>query len=82
MAIPQQTQQQIAADQDDWMLTPEQMLFMLQNHNIIERAFADDDLESLREFAAGEEFLALFGDMGFDEAYDRYETMLESGNAA
>jgi hypothetical protein len=78
MAIPQQTQQQTATSQDDWMLTPEQMLFMMQNHNVIERAFADDDLQFLRQFAVSEDFRTLFGDMGFDEAYDRYEMMSDS----
>ncbi|MBI5668674.1 MAG: hypothetical protein HZC41_11765 [Chloroflexi bacterium] len=62
---------------DEWMLTAEQMLFMLQNHNSIETAFAEDNLESLRQLAGSEEFLTLFGEMSFDEAYDRYETMLE-----
>ena len=45
---------------------------MMQNHNVIERAFAADDLEFRREFAASDDFHTLFGDMGFDEAYDRY----------
>ena len=65
----------------NWMLKPEQILFLMQNHNAIESARAADDLELLRTFAASEEFVALFGNMGFDEAYDRYETMLESDDA-
>jgi hypothetical protein len=80
MAIPKIQTQAQPLQEDDWSLNPEQMLFLLQNHNAINRAFEQDDLEFLRAFAEKEEFLALFGDMGFDEVYDRYETMLESGD--
>lgn len=79
------TQQQKEISQtthtDEWTLTPSQMLFLMQNHNTIEAAFAADDLEFLHQFAASDEFIQLFGNMGFDEAYDRYETMLEDGDA-
>lgn len=68
--------------EDDWMLSAEQMLFMLQNHNAIESAFAENDIESLRQLAANDDFITLFGAMSFDEAYDRYETMLEAGDVA
>jgi hypothetical protein len=81
MAIPKVQTQAKPLQEDDWTLNPEQVLFLMQNHNAIERAFEQDNLEFLRSFAAKEEFLVLFGDMGFDEAYDRYETMLESGDA-
>jgi hypothetical protein len=67
---------------DNWTLNANQMLYMLQNHNVIEAAFAEDDLGSLRQLAVSHEFRALFGDMSFDEAYDRYETMLEAGDEA
>lgn len=81
MALPKQKAYPYQREQDDWALTPEQMLFLMQNHNAIETAFAEDDLEFLRTFAASDEFTTLFKDMGFDEAYDRYETMLESDDA-
>ena len=61
---------------DDWSLTPAQALFMLQNHNPIEIAFAESNLNYLRELASSPEFQGIFGDMGFDEAYDRYEEFL------
>lgn len=67
--------------EDAWILNPEQMLFLMQNHNALETAYAEDNLEFLRAFASSEAFINLFGSMGFDEAYDRYETMLESDNA-
>jgi hypothetical protein len=57
----------------DWTLTSHQMHFLVQNHNAIEAAFAEGDLNFLREFASSSEFQSVFGDMGFDEAYDRYE---------
>jgi hypothetical protein len=71
-----------AIEDDDWSLTPEQMFFMFENHNDIEIAFEEGDMEALRTLAATEEFLSLFGEMSFDEAYDRYETVLEDGSAA
>ena len=81
MALPEQKQEHQAFEDDDWLLTPEQMLYLMQNHNLIERAFAEENMETLRAFAAAEAFKNLFSDMGFDEAFDRYETMLDLGNA-
>jgi hypothetical protein len=81
MALPKPQTHNHSLTENDWTLTPEQMLFLMQNHNAIESAFANDDLEALRTFASSEDYLTLFGNMGFDEAYDSYETMLESANA-
>jgi hypothetical protein len=67
--------------ENDWTLTPEQMLFLMQHNNAFESAYTNDDLEALRAFASSEDYLTLFGNMGFDEAYDRYETILESDDA-
>lgn len=66
---------------DDWTLNGEQMLFMLQNHNFIEEVFESGEMESLDELVESDEFAAIFQDMSFDEAYDRYLTMLEEGRA-
>lgn len=69
-----------AADEkvdDDWSLSADQMIFMLQNHNLITDAFENDDMQTLRELAESAEFKQVFGEMGFDEAYDRYECALE-----
>ena len=65
----------------EWSLTPAQMLFMLQRHNDIEVAFEENDMEALRNLAQSPEFVQLFGDMGFDEAFDRYEAAIEHGSA-
>ncbi|MEO8396499.1 MAG: hypothetical protein ABI700_26130 [Chloroflexota bacterium] len=66
-----------AVQQDDWTLNADQMIFMLQHHNLIEAAYEADDLEALRKLADSDEYKAIFGAMSFDEAYDRYEGMLE-----
>jgi hypothetical protein len=74
-----QKQQNAVTQQDNaaWILNADQMTFMLQHHNVIEAAYASDDLDFLRRLAASETYRGLFSDMGWDEAYDRYETMLE-----
>jgi hypothetical protein len=59
--------------EDDWTLNADQMLFMLQHHNPIEAAYASDDLDFLRELAKSKAYMAAFGAMPWDEAYDRYE---------
>ncbi len=79
MVISQQ--KQLKHKTNEWTLTPHQMLFLMQNHNALEKAYGDNDLEFLRHFAESDMFKDLFRDMGFDEAYDRYETTLESGDA-
>ena len=82
MAIQNQEKKQEAVQQDEWTLTPRQMLFMMQHHNFIEAAFEQDNLNTLRELAQSDEFVTLFGDMSFDEAYDRYECTLEAKDEA
>lgn len=67
---------------DEWSLTTDQMIFMMQHHNLIEQAFEDDDMDSLRTLAASEAFKLIFHDISFDEAYDRYESMLEDERAS
>lgn len=81
MAIRNQEEKHDLVQQDEWTLTPHQMLFMIQHHNFIEMAFEQDNLENLREFAASDEFRALFNEMSFDEAYDRYESTRYSSAA-
>lgn len=64
-------------DTDDWTLDADQMIFMLQHHNAIEAAYEKDDTAYLKRLANSDEYKAIFGDMSFDEAYDRYETVIE-----
>lgn len=86
MAIEPKHQKQIvsfSADEDDWILSSEQMIFMLQYNNAIEVAYENKDMDYLRRLEASDDYKAIFGKMSFDEAYDRYECMLEedSGDA-
>lgn len=63
--------------QNDWSLTADQMFFMLSYHNAIENAYQWDDMDFLRQLHQSEEYMAAFGIMSWDEAYDRYETMID-----
>lgn len=62
---------------DDWTLDTSQMFFMMRHNNEIQEAYKHDDMQALRDLAATDEFQAIFHDMSFDEAYDRYECALE-----
>lgn len=64
---------------NDWSLSGAQALWMLQHHNLIEDAFATDNMSALDIVVASDDFKTIFGEMSFDEAYDRYESMLEDG---
>jgi hypothetical protein len=68
-------------EQADWTLNADQMTFMLQHHNYVEQAYADEDMDALHALADSEAYKAAFGDMSWDEAYDRYETMIEESDA-
>ncbi|MEP6987376.1 MAG: hypothetical protein ABI970_17355 [Chloroflexota bacterium] len=81
MVISQQKHAKHEIESNEWTLTSHQMLFLMQNQNAIEKAYADSNLDFLRQFAESKVFKDLFGDMGFDEAYDRYESTLEAGDA-
>jgi hypothetical protein len=61
----------------DWALTDEQFQYFKLYQQMIEDAFKEDNMEGLRAFAEGESFLAKFGDMGFDEAYDRFQDIVD-----
>jgi len=62
---------------DDWSLNTDQMIFMLQHHNAIEDAYAKEDSDFICELTDSEAYKSLFGEMTFNEAYDRYESALE-----
>lgn len=64
-------------DDDNWTLNAGQMTWMMHHHNLIEDAYAAEDMEVLRKIAESVSYKRAFGDMSFDEAYDRYECMLE-----
>lgn len=63
-----------------WGLNPEQMLFMMRHNNAIEAAYDEDDMAYFEHLVLTEEYKQAFADMSFDEAYDRYECMLEDSS--
>ena len=65
------------AVQDDWTLTSNQMFFLIKRHNAIAAAYENDDMDFLDSIKTSEEYRTLFGDMPWDETYDRYECMLD-----
>ena len=65
-------------------LTPDQLALMLRHHDTIERALDDErrgnsqrSREVLNSLLHADEYQGLFGDMVWDEAFDRYEDMPE-----
>jgi hypothetical protein len=67
---------------DDWLLTSEQMLYMMRHHNPILEAYEREDWGFLRALAASDEYRSAFGAMGWDEAFDRYESTWVDGDPA
>lgn len=60
-------------DKELWALEGEQFNFMIRNHDAIMAAYAAEDRVPLDELERSEEYKRLFGDMPWDEAFDRYE---------
>lgn len=63
---------------NDWILTAEQFVWMLQHEKEIDIAYDAEQMQPLRDLMHSSEFKRVFGDMGFDEAYDRFEEMVMS----
>lgn len=61
-------------EEDEWSLTAGQTLFMMQRHNAILEAYERDDVDFLKSLEASAEYQTAFGDMSWDEAFDRYES--------
>lgn len=67
-------QDALASSEDEqWALEGAQLAFMLQHKDEIEAAYEADDMAMLDQLEASDEYRALFGDMVWDEAYDRFE---------
>lgn len=60
-------------DEDYITLTPEQMIFMLLNHNRIQTVLLEDDYESLCDIACSQRYSALFGTLPIATAFAAYE---------
>jgi hypothetical protein len=73
-AVESQTRQNI--EEDDFTLNAAQMQFMINAHNAAETAYASKDWTIIDEVTASEEWRQLFGEMSWDQAYDRYEIMM------
>jgi len=58
---------------NDWALEGDQFIFMFERHNAIMGAIERDDDDFLLGLADSEAFKKLFGSVGWDEAFDRYE---------
>jgi hypothetical protein len=75
MAI-QKPVQPITADADDFTLTVDQMVFMINADNAMRKAEAEGNVEFFRDLASSPEYKSLFGNMSIDQAIDRYELMI------
>lgn len=68
--------EQASVPEDDFSLNAAQMEFMLRVHNAAEQADANEDYAFFDAIVASEDWKRLFGDMSWDQAWDRYEVML------
>ncbi len=59
---------------DNWTLNKAQHDYLDKIWDVIEAAYADDNMDALKAIAASESYQTLFGDMGIDEAVDRFES--------
>ena len=76
MAIEKQVQDSTTAE-DDFTLSVEQMVFMLNAISAIEQAEAEGDKQFFIDLKESAEYKFLFGNMSIDQALDRYELTLD-----
>ncbi len=76
MAI-QKPVQPVTSDADDFTLTVDQMIFMMNAINAIEQAEAEGDKQFFIDLKESLEYKTLFGEMSIDQAIDRYELMTD-----
>ena len=62
--------------EDDFTLNTAQMTFMINIDAAAEQADQNDDFAFFDELVASDGWRQLFGDMSWDQAYDRYEIMI------
>jgi hypothetical protein len=60
----------------EFTLNAAQMAFMLNIEAAAEQADQGDDDAFFSSLVATDQWISLFGDMSWDQAYDRYEIML------
>jgi hypothetical protein len=67
---------QFEEDLDDFRLSAEQMVFMINIDTAAELADKEDNYTFFDELVASDEWKKLFGEISWDNAYDRYEIMI------
>jgi hypothetical protein len=73
---PAQPETRSEITDDDFTLNAAQMQFMINAHNAAEAAYENQDWTIIDEITASNEWRQLFGDMSWDQAYDRYEIVM------
>lgn len=73
---PVQPAARLETEDDDFTLNAAQMQFMINAHNAAEAAYASKDWTVIDEITSSDEWRQLFGDMSWDQAFDRYELMM------
>jgi hypothetical protein len=68
--------QKLNQDADDFRLTAEQMVFMINIDAAAEFADQANDYEFFDKLTISDEWKSLFGEMSWDNVYDRYEIMI------
>ena len=69
-----------AQSDDDFTLNTAQMVFMININPAAEKADQEDNFSFFDDIIASAEWKNLFGEMSWDQAYDRYEIMLGQCN--
>jgi len=67
----------ITSQEDDFRLTAEQMVFMINIETAAEQADEADDYTFFDSLVASQEWQTCFGKMSWDQAFDRYEIMID-----
>ncbi|MCI0714528.1 MAG: hypothetical protein L0154_30520 [Chloroflexi bacterium] len=76
MSSQPRTEQTTGQIKDDFVLNAAQMEFMINIDAAAEQADQEGNYDFFDDVVASEEWKSLFGDMSWDQAYDRYEIMI------
>jgi hypothetical protein len=68
--------EELQQNADDFRLSAEQMVFMINIDAAAELADKANDYEFFDKLVASEEWKGLFSTLSWDNAYDRYEIMI------
>ena len=73
-----QTTHQQNQTHDDFRLSATQMEFMLRIHNAAEKADHEQNDQFFIGLIASQDWQSLFPDVGWDQTWDRYETLISA----